>query len=203
MYVMVSFVLAYFFSGFPQKGGSMRIKIFQMKNSCYSMFDSYERYTENEGHRYVDRDQYNEVFAGDVEAESLEDVYRIFNIEKPENFRGRSLSVSDVVEKDGNFYYCDSFGFKDVDFHANYRIPVPEEIAPYLENTDKVPTVMVDGTSWFLLSRREKACMEEYLKKVDSVLETVWRKYPEEDVLYNAGNGSNAERILRNCKIGE
>ena len=61
---------------------------------------------------------YDKVFDGEVDAGDLEDVYRIFNIDKPDGYTGRSLSVSDVVEvvKSDDvrpcFYYCDSIGFK-------------------------------------------------------------------------------------------
>jgi len=42
----------------------------------------------------------------------LEYVFRIFNIgNKPENYHGHSLSVSDIVEIDGVKYYVDGFGF--------------------------------------------------------------------------------------------
>lgn len=47
----------------------------------------------------------------------------LLNIDHPEDYRGRSLSVSDVVEvyeSDAipqGFYFCDSFGFKQVTFH--------------------------------------------------------------------------------------
>jgi hypothetical protein len=32
----------------------------------------------------------------------------------PSDFRGHSLSVSDVVYLDGKYYYCDSFGYKEL-----------------------------------------------------------------------------------------
>ena len=42
-------------------------------------------------------------------------IYTRFNIDRPEDFTGRSLSVSDVivVHQEGQdiAYYCDSFGF--------------------------------------------------------------------------------------------
>lgn len=41
----------------------------------------------------------------------LEDIFRKFNIGRPKDFKGHSLSVSDIVELDGDKYYCDSFGF--------------------------------------------------------------------------------------------
>ena len=66
---------------------------------------------------------YDMVYQGNVEARDLEDVYRIFNTEYPQDFKGHSLSVSDVVEVvDGKeptprFYFCDCIGFQRVEFH--------------------------------------------------------------------------------------
>lgn len=57
------------------------------------------------------------------EAGDLEDVYRIFNTECPWDFKGHSLSVSDVVEVvEGpgmapGFYFCDCIGFQRVEFN--------------------------------------------------------------------------------------
>lgn len=41
----------------------------------------------------------------------LEDIYETFNIARPEDFHGHSLSVSDIIQLDGKLYYCDFFGF--------------------------------------------------------------------------------------------
>ncbi|MCL6564382.1 MAG: hypothetical protein K6U87_15410 [Firmicutes bacterium] len=43
-----------------------------------------------------------------------EAVYERFNLERPAGFRGHSLSISDLVETGGRFYYCDTVGFVDV-----------------------------------------------------------------------------------------
>lgn len=63
---------------------------------------------------------YDKVFEGAVEADTLEGVYQMFNCDCPEDFRGHSLSVSDVVEvvgsEDAGFYFCDSIGFQRVEF---------------------------------------------------------------------------------------
>jgi len=72
----------------------------------------------------VDRKIYDVVFENEVNANDLEDVYTIFNINHPEGYIGRSLSKSDVVEViEGNeetligFYFCDIIGFKKIDFN--------------------------------------------------------------------------------------
>lgn len=45
----------------------------------------------------------------------LDEIYARFNGEHPKNFKGHSLSVSDIIVLDGNMYYVDKFGFKKVD----------------------------------------------------------------------------------------
>lgn len=56
-----------------------------------------------------------------------ERIFYIFNMELPNDFMGRSLSVSDVVALcdtgDERFYYCGSFGFTRVEFDANAAAP--------------------------------------------------------------------------------
>lgn len=52
------------------------------------------------------------------EADTLDTIYERFNIDRPEDFQGHSLSVSDIVvmNRDGEVkaYFVDSFGFTDV-----------------------------------------------------------------------------------------
>ena len=67
----------------------------------------------------VDRDNYRMVYAMQREpGETLEGIHRRFNIDHPEDFKGHSLSVSDVVVLHGNgtdtAYYVDSIGFKEL-----------------------------------------------------------------------------------------
>lgn len=77
----------------------------------------------------VDRDNYQMVYVAELSpGETLEDIYTRFNIDHPEDFKGHSLSVSDVVvlhEKGSDTaYYVDSIGFKEVpDFLGGARQP--------------------------------------------------------------------------------
>ena len=77
----------------------------------------------------VDRDNYRMVYAAERRpGETLEDIYTRFNIDRPEDFRGHSLSVSDVVvlhEKGSDTaYYVDSVGFQELpDFFGGGRQP--------------------------------------------------------------------------------
>ena len=67
----------------------------------------------------VDKANYTEVYAAPLAAgTTLEDIYRIFNVDHPADFKGHSLSVSDVVVLHQNgqntAHYCDSVGFQQV-----------------------------------------------------------------------------------------
>lgn len=105
----------------------LNISIFQIdldKDENAVAFDSLDMLERLHGLKDVDPGIYHQVFAGDVSCENLEDVYRMFNMNKPEGYEGRSLSVSDIVGvADDNgvmrFYYCDCIGFKEVAFDAS------------------------------------------------------------------------------------
>ena len=81
----------------------------------------------------IDSELYDRVFEGQVECNDLEDVYRMFNVDQPEGYRGRSLSVSDIVETtdketgECQWFYCDSIGFKQVDFDTDLVEELKEE----------------------------------------------------------------------------
>lgn len=64
----------------------------------------------------VDKGNYEKVYEGEFESGNLEELFQIFNIHHPEDFKGHSLSVSDVVIMEGVAYYCDSFGWEQIDF---------------------------------------------------------------------------------------
>ena len=62
--------------------------------------------------------------AGDTIGKQLESVYTKFNIDHPEDFKGHSLSVSDVVVAKGKPYYVDTFGFKEL---KSFKAPEREQ----------------------------------------------------------------------------
>ncbi|MDL2301905.1 DUF4316 domain-containing protein, partial [Lachnospiraceae bacterium OttesenSCG-928-D06] len=80
-------------------------------------FESLDRLRE-QGHT-VDIQNYDKVYSGVMHPnENLENIYARFNIDHPQDFRGHSLSVSDVVvihqHGQDSAHYCDSFGFAQV-----------------------------------------------------------------------------------------
>ena len=71
----------------------------------------------------VQKENYAAVYAGDLDRggdtqDRLNELYETFNIRRPEDFRGHSLSVSDIIAlKQNNViscYYVDTVGFKEV-----------------------------------------------------------------------------------------
>ncbi len=63
-------------------------------------------------------DIYNMVYVGEIEdgeiTTVLNRIYSLFQGVKPEGFHGCSISVSDIVEMDGKYYYCDSYSWEEI-----------------------------------------------------------------------------------------
>ena len=56
-----------------------------------------------------------------VKCRMLDELYAQFNIDRPSNFRGHSMSVGDVVVVNSRAYYCDDVGWREVDFTETYN----------------------------------------------------------------------------------
>ena len=82
----------------------------------------------------VDRANYELVYSAPLAPEtSLEDIYTRFNIDHPKDFKGHSLSVSDVVVLHQNgqdtAHYVDSVGFRQVpEFLQEQKQLTPDEL---------------------------------------------------------------------------
>ena len=93
----------------------MKYKIKQIKDirNCGYAFMHYNWCKDQ-----INLDDYEVVYEGELEcseiSEALEELFEIFNIRHPEDFKGRSLSVSDIVEVDCENYYCDAAGWKEL-----------------------------------------------------------------------------------------
>ena len=94
-----------------------------MKYEIYQVKEEQERFYAFVGFDYViknfgkvRRSCYDKVYEGEEENITLDDIFRKFNIERPIDFKGHSLSVSDVVIADGKAFYCDDFGWKEIEF---------------------------------------------------------------------------------------
>ena len=90
----------------------------------------------------VDKANYELVYSAPLAlGTSLEDIYTRFNIDHPADFKGHSLSVSDVVVLHQNrqdaAHYVDSFGYKEVPEFLQEQKQQPEKINPlkHVEDT--------------------------------------------------------------------
>ena len=90
----------------------------------------------------VDKTNYELVYSAELTpGTSLEDIYTRFNIDHPKDFKGHSLSVSDVVVLHQNgqdaAHYVDSFGYKEVPEFLQEQTQQPEKINPlkHVEDT--------------------------------------------------------------------
>lgn len=79
---------------FPSNWESHYIKVYE---------DDYE---DDEGYEDIGETGHPEV---------LESLFEIFNLNHPDDYEARSLSVSDIVVLEGKVYYCDSFSWKEVE----------------------------------------------------------------------------------------
>lgn len=98
-----------------------RFTIYQLKHSdeLHSIrFEPFE-YLQQNG-LACEIHNYDMVYSGNMRPhETLENLFYKFNMERPDDFKGHSLSVSDVVvvreRGKSTAYYVDSFGFKKLD----------------------------------------------------------------------------------------
>ena len=88
----------------------------------------------------VKPENYEQVYTAPLTAkDDLESIYTRFNVDRPADFTGHSLSVSDIVvlHQDGKdtAHYCDRFGFSQVpeflqpERAAEVTIPTPDQMA--------------------------------------------------------------------------
>lgn len=85
---------------------------------------------------------YVRVYEGEISSDNMDDLpeelCRIFNTDPPADYRGRALSVSDIITvSDGDIqksYFCDSIGFKEIEFI----------------DTEPMDGFLADGMHWYL-----------------------------------------------------
>ena len=82
----------------------------------------------------IKKEDYKLVYVGELLGNmSLDDIFERFNIDRPEDFRGHSLSVSDIVVlNDGEkvtAHFVDSISFEQMDSFLNLEEQVLDELA--------------------------------------------------------------------------
>jgi hypothetical protein len=101
----------------------MKIKIFQISQDRdkdrvkFLSLQEMQNFQRSQGESALINPRiYDEVFSGEVDCRDLESVYTLFNTNHPPFFRGTSLSMSDIVQTEDGFHYCDRFGFENIRF---------------------------------------------------------------------------------------
>lgn len=99
----------------------MKYKLFQLKRKFLGLgthFDSLERLKAK--NIKVDLKNYDVVYEGTLDGDNeeglLEVIFYKFNMDFPDNYNGRSMSVSDIVRLNDEYYFCDSIGWKKISF---------------------------------------------------------------------------------------
>ena len=136
-------------------------------------------------------DRYEVVYNGPIEqsacaAEQLEGLYTKFNIDHPEDFRGHSMSVSDIVALkvagEVSCYYVDAFGFVELqDFMK------PENYLKNAEMAMEDDYGMLDGVinNGKAPATEERPSVLEQLKEMlvfDTSPRKPSRSHPERDI---------------------
>lgn len=98
----------------------MKFKIYQLKkehdDAMFLSLDMLKHFNLE-----FDFSKYKEVYEGNMNVDGLGDLFAIFNIDQPADFKGHSLSVSDIVQiiesnkVETGYYFCDSFGWKEIE----------------------------------------------------------------------------------------
>lgn len=127
-------------------GGEDRFGIYQLKDTeeARDIHFMGMDYLESKGIA-VTKENYDLLYTAPLEeGTSLEDIYTRFNIDRPADFRGHSLSVSDVVvlhhNGENTSHYVDSFGYREV----------PEFTKELMAEHTKEQTSVIDETAEIL-----------------------------------------------------
>ncbi len=112
-------------------------------------FESFESIKEYQNSNEVDASLYDKVYESEMDIDSLDGIFSKFNLYSPPDYKGRSVSVSDVIEiSDGDviqkgFYYVDSVGFKKIDFDKSLCSTLEDK-----EGTEKISVLLIEPNKY-------------------------------------------------------
>ena len=94
-------------------------KIYQLKKGSENHAIRFEGFTNAERYGEAAKpENYDLIYTGSLDdfedSNKLEAIYTKFNLDRPEDFKGHSLSVSDIIVMNNEAHYVDSYGFVDV-----------------------------------------------------------------------------------------
>lgn len=97
----------------------MRTKVYQIDMSLdknKAKFAGMDELKKLQNTDVVDPAIYKNVFDAQLEETEPEELFGLFNTQGHPLYRGHSLSVSDVIVNDNGAFFCDSVGFKKIEF---------------------------------------------------------------------------------------
>lgn len=116
----------------------------------------------------------------------LEEIFEHFNIRRPEDFKGHSLSVGDIVVLDNDYshgaFICDIVGFSKIELTFHGR-------DPYSEPKDREQHLFVNGAEVLRIQNGEfwKVTDDgECMEKVD--FDTFWKQIGKYNWILNTEN---------------
>lgn len=143
---------------------------------CFLGLDTLERFQHS---KEVDPVLYDRVYDGKLDCNSLETIYEKFNIDHPADYKGRPLSVSDVVEiresgtLNPGFYFVDSIGFKAISFDKSLcKEPVKAsdgKISVLVVEPNKYPKMIEIDNTLEAMQEVVGGDIEEYMPFEDEV----------------------------------
>ena len=156
--------------------------ILQLKRTEENRDRSFESYDslERQGLQ-PDINFYDTMYTGPIATQSpntdviCENLFVKFNTDRPENFKGHSLSVSDVIalklQETVKYYYVDSFGFRELPGFNSGKNPI-RSIEDQIEQNDN----QLDG---IINNLPEETIAEKEAKS--SVIEKLKAPLPEQE----------------------
>lgn len=145
-------------------------------NVCFIGMESLEKI---KGTKEVNAAAYDRVYDGKMDCISLENIYQKFNVDHPTDYKGRSLSVSDVVEiresdtLNPGFYFVDSIGFKSISFDKSLcKEPVEAgsgKISVLLVEPNKYPKMIEIDDTLEAMQAVVGGDIEEYMPFEDEI----------------------------------
>ncbi|MBQ9928169.1 MAG: nucleotidyltransferase domain-containing protein, partial [Lachnospiraceae bacterium] len=141
----------------------------------------------------VNRENYDLVYTAPLEdGTNLEDIYTKFNIDHPDDFRGHSLSVSDVVvfhqNGENTSHYVDSFGYREV---PEFVQEIAKEKSSIQQNQD-IEKDKAKGRREMTLEEVKDFVKQRFVEQLhNSGIEDVSMYMERFDALYEQGKMDN------------
>ena len=97
----------------------MNITIYQQNNPTFHVLDG-QKFKKEDYHVVYRTTEDDETYKGQPDNHILEDLFSFFNSGNyPEDYKGHSMSVGDIVQLNEKLYVCASLGWKQI-FWSDY-----------------------------------------------------------------------------------